>query len=176
VLILAATGVDIGRWGNLPFRAGLVGLLTLWVLAFALPFALVLMDDPAELSLTEGDWIRYMSGNFSGEALREAARSLDQFNPERQRFYSTWGTCQLLYLYTNQPVICLPPPDDKNDPRQIVEDYLIEDTQAGRTAYVVLNGHEAGFEDVERVGWELIAQYPRSHIDRPVTVWRISPE
>jgi hypothetical protein len=173
VLILAVAIVSLGRRASLLIRVGLAGLVTIWIAAFALPFALVMMDDPAELSLAEGDWIRYMSGNFSGDALREAAQTLNQLDAESQGFYSTWGTCQILYLYTVREVTCLPPPDEKNDPHQVLEAYLAADWQAGWAAYVVLNGHEPDFEDVENRGWELIARFPRPYIDRPVTVWRV---
>lgn len=48
------------------------GLMGLWTLFFALPFAWQAVDDPARLKLPKGDTYSYLSGPYAGWGTREA--------------------------------------------------------------------------------------------------------
>ncbi len=140
-----------------------------WLFMFALPFAYTAATHPADLPLGSGEWNRYMSGKLSGEALREAANTLNTIEPRATHIYSTWGTCQLLYFYVEQEVTCLPV---NKDMRVSLEMYFSEDMQPDAPVYVVLNGYDA-LTDMKGYRWKFVSGYKRPNIDRPVEVWRV---
>lgn len=170
VLLLALAGGQVWMQPRfrLVMRGGLVLGVGVWLVGFVLPFTLTMFRDPADLPISQADWVRYMSGNFSGEALRQAARFVNEAQP--RHLYAVWGTCQLLFLYVEQPVICLPPSD--SNPAEALAAHLAEEIPAGEAAYVILNG-DPPFLEIAGWEWELLARYPRPYIDRPVEVWRL---
>ncbi len=154
------------RW----LRVGITLVAAAWVFAFALPFAYTASTNPNDLPLGQGEWNRYMSGTLSGDALREAAATLNHYiEPESNPVYSTWGTCQLLHFYVETDVTCLP--IYVNMEKSLGENFK-RDLHAGDTAYVVLNGVQA-LTTMEGYRWKFVAGYKRPNIDRPVEVWRI---
>jgi 4-amino-4-deoxy-L-arabinose transferase-like glycosyltransferase len=171
VLILAYAARMLWLEKNSLLRVALMVAGLLWMLGFALPFTITMLDNPADLSLSEGDWVRYLSGNFSGEALRNAATTLNELDTPPDKIYSTWGTCQLLYLYTKYEVSCLPPVDEATSPYVVLMEELAGVN--GKQVYLVLNRDEPTFEAIDGESWQAIATFSRPHIDRPMIIWRM---
>jgi len=154
--------LSIGVWELGKLRWAVWGGLAAWLAFFALPFATTSMNNPSALRLADDDWVRYMSGNFSGAALRQSADYLATL--ENSTVYATWGTCQLLYLYNQAGVYCLEAENPQGDLARLLE--AVEEP-----VYVVLNG-DAPFA-LAAWKWTPTARFARPHIERPVTVWRL---
>jgi len=134
---------------------------TLWLVAFALPFAYTAMTDPTQLDLSPREHRNYFSANFAGDALRRAAFQLEHIEPRAEHIYASYGTCQALYFFTLLDVQCL---EDAEHPIELLNH---------ENSYVVFNGHEPEPDQLS-LDWELIGFYPRDTIDRDVRVWRVS--
>ncbi|MBN1203259.1 MAG: glycosyltransferase family 39 protein [Anaerolineae bacterium] len=153
-------------WRTPRFRRAARSALVLaggaWLALFALPFACTAAHDPLKLDrfLSAPDATNYLSGNFAGDAMRQAADLLEQIDPPAGYIYASHGTCQALYFFTTLPVRCL---DNSARPVEVTEHDV---------SYVVFNGHEPPFD---RLGldWKLIGTFERSRVDRDVRVWRV---
>jgi 4-amino-4-deoxy-L-arabinose transferase-like glycosyltransferase len=157
-------------WG---YRVMSIALL-LWVLGFALPFARHLMLNPNTTPLDQGDYTRYLSGNFTGPALQAAGLALNDLPNER--IYATWGSCQTLYFYSERPVTCLNPPSTTQTPNDDLAERLPVDFVTYQAVLVVLNDLGGAPFDIPGTDWHLVASFPRDSLDRPVNIWQVSAE
>lgn len=158
------------RWG---YRVVVVGL-GIWAITFALPFACYLMTTPQDVPLATGDKVRYLSGNFTGPAVQQAGLALNDLPNET--IYATWGTCQTLYFYSEQSVTCLNPPNNDQLPSDDLALRLPMVFESQESVLVVLNEIGGMPFDIEGTSWEVVKRFPRISIDRPVTIWRVSPQ
>ncbi|HLA41947.1 MAG TPA: hypothetical protein VJZ27_00840, partial [Aggregatilineales bacterium] len=172
VLVVAYAAVLLWENGQSIMRGILTLGFAVWLGLFAVPFVIQAMRDPNNLPLSESDRIRYLSGNFSGDALRAGAEYINQLDSTGQEVYSTWGTCQLLYFYLDREITCLPPAE--GIPAEALLDDMQKrvDSETGEWAYFLTNGLST--EGISAaLEWELLETFPRSEIDRPVQIWRV---
>lgn len=172
VLVVSIVSVWLWERSNSLIRVGLVGLLAAWVTVFALPFAYTSATNAPQLALNEYDWVRYLSSNFSGEALIQSADTLNQEDIPTGGTYITWGMCQLVALYTPHPLTCLP----SSSHQAVLSDALIR--RLSQTlppegyAYVVKNSDTKQM-DTPNIVWRLVARYSRPNIARDVEIWEL---
>jgi len=178
-LILSYGGVHL--WESVPrntFGKGiqitLVGVSAVWLILYAMPFAYTTITAPVDLPLSDEDWERYMSGNFSGDELRSAAMFIDELDTDNESIITTWGTCQLLFLYMEKPTICLPATSLDEESEQDLLSVINQEREQGRNSAIMVLNNRDSFLQMDSVTWERLALYTRDNIERPVQVWRLT--
>lgn len=148
-------------------RSSLLAALLLWFFTWSLPFLRQTWTQPHKLPFTNTNRTEYVAGYFLGdEAVQAAAGFLDTLPP--RSVYVTWNLCHLLMFYTDTPLNCLP----LYTPRAVLTRYL-KDLPAGEKVYFVMADYEPFWDRIADAEWDILAQYERKLIKRPVYVLEI---
>jgi hypothetical protein len=156
-------------------RGVLIVGLTMWAGWFALPFAQTDLDNPDEVNFARGrtNYTEYLSGYLIGDdAVRSAADSLNQLEPQGDAINANCWLCHLLYFYADQDIVCL----DHHTPRSDLALNLRRDIAPGKTAYLALSGYQPFFESLTGVCSEQIADFKHPNIKNEawhVRIWRL---
>lgn len=173
---LAVAHLIAGLWGRSLARRVAAGVaiaaVAAWAITFAAPFLRAMMDDPARLDLTGGNWTEFLSGYISGdEATRAAAQALDTLAPPAGHVYATDRICHLMALYAETRLTCLA--GNTGARPDMARRFEAELDPCG-FAHVVLRGYTPAVRDIPDTAWEQLAAFESPIIDRPVTIWRVT--
>lgn len=137
------------------------GILTVWIVGFAIPFDHTASRSPTDLDLGGRQTMLYLIGTESGIPIEQAVRIIEASNPPPMSIYAAWGTCQVLYFYTEVPVHCM---NRVQTSREIMQQ---------DASYVVIN-NESGFSpwELQSITWNLLARLPRPEIGTVIEAWQ----
>lgn len=165
-VVIGCASRELWRAPRRTVRLALAAGAIAWLAGFALSFARTAVTAPADLALPRRDAAVFLGGNLAGDAFRQVAALLDAVEPPPDQIVADRATCDMLYFFTTQPVVCAA---DIAHPVELL---------AAPVSYVVLNGHEPQPERL-RLAWELVAEYGRPElreiagVTRTAQVWRV---
>ncbi len=144
----------------------LIGIL-LWFFMWSLPFLQQTWTQPHQLPFSDTNRTEYVAGYFLGdEAVQSAAVYLNNLPP--RRVYVTWNLCHLLMFYADMRLECLP----FYTPRAALTRSL-QALPTGEKVYLLMADYDPFWDRIENAEWQILAQYERELIKRPVYVLEI---
>jgi hypothetical protein len=144
----------------------LLGIL-FWFFGWSLPFLQQTWAQPHQLPFTDTNRTEYVAGYFLGDAAVQAAAAHLNMLPPRP-VYVSWNLCHLLLFYADMPLNCLP----FYTPRATLTRYL-KALPTGEKVYLLMADYDPFWEKIENANWQILAQYDRALIKRPVYLLEI---
>lgn len=158
-----------------PGRRRVVGIAALaattaWTALFAAPFVDRTWTSPFDLPLHGINYNEYLSGWItSDDAVRAVADQLNSLDPAPDAVYASFTLCELMYFYTDLPLVCLPQIATQDD----LIGHLEVDLAPGEAAYFVSFNEDNALLDTPTLRADLIGWFERSRTNRPIWLWKV---
>jgi hypothetical protein len=152
--------------------------MTIYALAWGLPFFQTAIEDPTQLSLADDDRWRYMQAVTAGYGQQEAAHYLEnEMDAYPVRVFGILGSCHLMRMFLQEPgpvtLICA----ELIEGHQLAESEIDEIEAAGADDQLYLlieRDLGTNFDDLD-FDWTFVRDFERPHEGVIIELWKVSP-